>query len=65
MKYEELLHFLINDILKYGFLQSNNFEKFLSIFYNIHIPSGLILNLENEFFQDNDSKQIIEKNKKK
>lgn len=61
MKYEELLHFLINDIIKYGFFQSNSFEAFLNIYKNIHIPSGLLSNLENEFMQDYKIKESEEK----
>lgn len=52
MKYEELLHFLINDVIKYGLFQSNNLENFLTIYKNIHIPSCLISNLENEYYQE-------------
>lgn len=61
MKYEELLHFLINDVIKYGFFQSNNFENFLTIFKNIHIPSCLISNLENEYYIDSKIKDLEEK----
>lgn len=61
MKYEELLHFLINDVIKYGFFQSNNFENFLIIFKNISIPSCLISNLENEYHIDSKIKDIEEK----
>ena len=52
MKYEEMLHFLINDIVKYGFFQSANIDKFIMIYNNMKIPSILILNLENEFYLD-------------
>ena len=61
MKYEELLHFLINDMIKYGFFQSNNFENFITIYKNIHIPSGLISNLENEYMQETKLKEIEDK----
>ncbi len=61
MKYEELLHFLINEVIKYGFFQSNNFENFLTIFKNIHIPSCLISNLENEYCIDSKIKDLEEK----
>ena len=61
MKYEELLHFLINDVIKYGFFQSNNFDNFLTIYKNIHIPSCLISNLENEYYQDARIKEMEDK----
>lgn len=61
MKYEELLHFLINDIIKYGFYQSNNFENFITIYKNIKIPSGLFSNLESEYMQDHKIKEIEER----
>lgn len=64
MKYEELLHFLINDVIKYGFFQSNNFENFLTIFKNLRIPSCLISNLENEYYIDSKIKDLEEKKTK-
>jgi hypothetical protein len=65
MKYEEMLHFLINDIVKYGFFQSSNIDKFLMIYNNLNIPNILILNLENEFYLDckiKDQEEIENKN---
>jgi hypothetical protein len=57
MRYEEMLHFLINDIIKYGFFQSTNFEKFIETFNNITISKILLLNLENEFQIDSKIKE--------
>lgn len=48
MKFEELLHFLINDIIKYDFFHVDNYEKFVSLYNSVKVPSGLISNLENE-----------------
>lgn len=56
-----MLHFLINDVIKYGFFQNNNFENFLMIYRNLHLPKCLITNLENEYFQDHKLKEIEEK----
>ncbi len=52
MKYEEMLHFLINDLVKSGFFDNNNYQKFLSVYGKIKIKNGLINNLENEIMQD-------------
>ncbi len=62
MKYEEMLHFLINDLVKSGFFDNRNFDNFLSIYNKIKIKNGLINNLENEIMQD--SKSNNEENKK-
>ena len=50
MGFEELLHFLINDLKeKYDFFNNNNYEKFLEMYQEIKIPKGLVSNIENEF----------------
>ena len=49
LKYDELLHFLVNDILKYDFFQNNNYDKLKKIYYSLKIESGLIENIEKEF----------------
>jgi len=64
MKYEEMLHFLINDIVKYGFFQSANIDKFIMTYNNQNIPNILILNLENEFYLDSKIKDQEENNNK-
>ena len=46
---EALLSFLINDILKLDFFQTNNYEKLRKIYSVIKLDHGLISNLENEF----------------
>ena len=49
LKYDELLHFLVNDILKYDFFQNNNYEKLRKIYFSLKIESGLIENIEKEY----------------
>ena len=50
MGFEELLHFLINDLKeKYDFFNNNNYEKFLEMYQEIKLPKGLVSNIENEF----------------
>jgi hypothetical protein len=53
MKYEDMLHFLINDLVKSGFFDNKNYEQFLSVYNKIKIKNSLINNLENEIMQDN------------
>lgn len=52
LKHEDLLHFLINDIIKHGFFQNTNYDTFINICKNLQLPSGLISNLENEYLMD-------------
>ncbi len=64
MKYEELLHFLINDIIKYGFFQNSNYDHFINLWKNgVKLHSGLISNLENEYLLDLKVKEGEEKRK--
>ena len=50
MEFEELLHFLINELKeKYDFFNDNNYEKFVELYNEIKLPKGLVNNLENEF----------------
>ena len=50
MEFEELLHFLINELKeKYDFFNDNNYEKFIQLYNEIKLPKGLVNNLENEF----------------
>ena len=50
MEFEELLHFLINELKeKYDFFNDNNYEKFIELYNEIKLPKGLVNNLENEF----------------
>ena len=60
LKYEDLLHFLINDIMKSGFFNDNNYENFLNLSNTFTIKNGLMSNLENEFIQEEKLKEIEE-----
>ena len=63
---ESLLHFLINDILKFDFFQNQNFEKLKNMYDSIKIDSALIENLDYEFeINEKLNKEKEEKEKKK
>ena len=50
MEFEELLHFLINQLKeKYDFFNNNNYEKFIEMYHNVKLPKGLLSNIENEY----------------
>ena len=46
---EELLHFLINDILKYDFFQNENYDNLRKLYEKLKIENALIENIENEY----------------
>jgi cytohesin/brefeldin A-inhibited guanine nucleotide-exchange protein len=46
---DELLHFLINDILKYEFFQNENYDNLRNIYEKLKIENALIENIENEY----------------
>ena len=46
---EDLLHFLISDIIKENYFENENFDKFLHISYNCKIDDELIERIEKEF----------------
>ena len=46
---DELLHFLINDIINYDFFKNSNYERLRNIYDNLRIENGLIENIENEY----------------
>ena len=46
---ENLLHFLLNDIIKSGFFENENFDTLMFITINFKIEGGLISNIENEY----------------
>ena len=48
---EELLHFLIGDLIKENFFQNTNFYKYMYSLFNFRIEDELIDNLEKEFEQ--------------
>jgi hypothetical protein len=52
MKYEAMMEFLINDILKSKFFENNNKDKLEEYFENIKINKNLIKNIELEYVID-------------
>ena len=46
---DDLLHFLINDILKFDFFQNENYDNLRNIYENLKIENALIENIENEY----------------
>lgn len=52
-KYEDLLQYLINDLIKSDFFLNSNYENYLSIKHKIKIKSSLINNIESELIQEN------------
>ena len=49
MDTDELLHFLINDIINYDFFKNENYNGLRNIYDNLQIENGLIENIENEY----------------
>ena len=49
MDMDELLRFLINDIINYDFFKNENYEPLRIIYDNLQIENGLIENIENEY----------------
>ena len=45
---EEILKFLINDIIKEDYFENSNYDKFMYISYNFKIDDKLIENIEKE-----------------
>jgi len=62
LKYEHLLNFLINDLIKSRFFQNDNIEHFLEVAKTVKIKTGLINNLESEYVQS-EKLVVDEKNK--
>jgi len=56
LKYDHILDFLLNDILNSGFFHNTNFNRYLDLSKEIHIPKGLIKNLESEYILDSKNK---------
>ncbi len=52
-KYEDLLQYLINDLIKSDFFLNSNYENYLNIKQNVKIKSSLINNIESELIQEN------------
>ena len=49
LKFEELLHFLIHNILKSDFFQKENYDQLMKITINFKIKNSLISDIENEY----------------
>ena len=50
MEFEELLHFLVNQLKeKYDFFNNNNYDKFIQLYREMKLPKGLVNNIENEY----------------
>ncbi len=49
MDTDELVHFLINDIINYDFFKNSNYDRLRNIYDNLHIENGLIENIESEY----------------
>ena len=49
LTFENLLHFLITDIIKSNFFSNENFDKLMFITINFKIKGELISNIENEY----------------
>ena len=58
LKYEDLLQFLINDIVRGGFFNDTNYENYITISNRLEIKKGLIKNLENEYSQQEKLKEL-------
>jgi hypothetical protein len=63
MIYEDLLHFLINEMTRSGFFQSKNLPCYNYLLKTTKIKTELINNLENEYIQDAKIKDLDEKAK--
>jgi hypothetical protein len=63
LKYEDLLHFLINEMTRTGFFLNSNLTEYSNLLRTTKIKSELINNLENEYIQGIKIKDIEEKNK--
>ena len=60
MKYDEMMEFLINDLLKSEFFRDNNIMEIEKCFEERAIKNKLIKNIENEFIQQEKINQSIE-----
>lgn len=64
LKYEDMLNFLFNEVLRLGFFNNDNYLKFISLWNKINFPKDLLSNLENEYIQGCKMLEISEKNYK-
>ena len=61
-KYEAMMEFLINDMLKSEFFENKNKDKLEEYFESIKIKKNLIKNIEFEFIQDEKLNEISKNN---
>lgn len=52
LKYEDLLHFLINELLRSGFFNNKNSDNYLHLVRKFDIDTSLLNNLESETIQE-------------
>lgn len=52
LKFEELLHFLINDLIKQTYYLNINYDSFVDTFDDFVLKEELISNMENEIIQE-------------
>lgn len=62
LKYEELLHYLINDLIKKCFYVNTHYDLFTSISCKVQFSDGLLSNIENENVQERRVKEVDEAN---
>jgi hypothetical protein len=52
LKYEDLLHFLINELLRSGFFSNQNLDNYLNLVGKFDIDTSLLNNMESETIQE-------------
>jgi len=52
LKYEDLLHFLINELLRSGFFSNQNLDNYLHLVGKFDIDNSLLNNMESETIQE-------------
>ena len=62
MRHEELLHFIINDLIKKSYYNNENYDLFIKYFNEIKFKPGLLSNIENENIQEKKVKEADESN---
>lgn len=60
LRFEELLHYLINDLIKKCFYVNSNYNYFKAIFDSIEFKPGVLNNIENENIQEKRFREIEE-----
>lgn len=60
LRFEELLHYLINDLIKKCYYVNGNYESFKNVIELIKFKPGLLSNIENESVQEKRLKEVEE-----